>query len=397
MKITWKEPKIILGPVATGDYYFKRENIVNEIWNELDKGSFVLMSAPRRVGKTSIMKDLESNPRENYKIAFKNIQSLNSEVEFYKTIYGLLLSCLKKSEKFKNFFQKWIKTKSITDVEILSGSFKIETKEVDYLQEINSLISDLDKENGETLVLLIDELPEVLHNLNKNNKKEQAIAILKNLRTWRQEERFHKLKFVLAGSIGIDYVVKTIEGRSSDLNDLRKVQCHALSKKEALEYIEWATNDATIQYDDSLKEYLLDKIQYYIPYFLNIIFDEVDKKLRKENNTKVTNQNIDDAFNLAIKNNGHFEDWKSRLSDYLPSEDYNFANKILTFIAHEEQIMIQKIYDIATKSEKSNDYMDIIDELEKDGYIIENNGNYNFISPFLKDFWKRKNPINHEK
>jgi uncharacterized protein len=396
MEKYWKSPKIILGPVAIGDYYYKRQSIVDEIWNELDKGAFVLMSAPRRVGKTSIMKDLESNPKDNYKVVFKNIQSLKSEEEFYKTIYGLILSCLKKSLKFKNFFQKLIKTKSITDVDILSGSFKIETTEIDYLQEINSLISDLDKEGEETLVLLIDELPEVLHNLNKNNKKEEAIAILKNLRTWRQEERFHKLKFVLAGSIGIDYVVKTIEGRSSDLNDLRKVQCHALSEEEAMQYIDWATKDATVQYDANLKKYLLNKIQYYIPYFLNIIFDEVDQKAKKNGNPNITSQYIDDAFTVAIKNNGHFEDWKNRLSDYLPVEDYTFANRILTYIAHQDEITIQKIYDIATKCNKSNDYMDIIDELEKDGYIVENSGKYNFISPFLKEFWKRKNPINHE-
>ncbi|SEN93386.1 AAA-like domain-containing protein [Flavobacterium sp. CF108] len=394
MSMYWKSPKIVLGPVATGDYYYKREEIVNDIWAELDKGSFVLMAAPRRVGKTSVMKHLEKYPKENYRVIFKNVQSLKSEKEFYKTIYGLILSCLSKSSKLKNYFKKYIANKSISEVD-LTGSFKIDSKEIDYLEEINVVISDIQKE-GETVVLLIDELPEVLHNLNKNSKKEEAIGILKNLRSWRQEERFSKLKFVLAGSIGIHYVVNTIEGRSTDLNDLKKVSCHALDYDEANQYIDWATKDATVQYNQDLKKYLLAKIQYFIPYFLNIIFDEVDKKARKNNKIDITESDIDDAFNVSIKNNDHFEDWKKRLSDYLPAEDYTYANKILTHIAHKNKIPIQKIHDFAITYNKKDDFMDIIDELEKDGYIVENKKSYSFISPFLKEFWKRKNPINHE-
>lgn len=395
MKTIWKSPKIVLGPVATGDYYYEREEIVKEIWIELDKGSFVLMAAPRRVGKTSVMKHLESFPKENYKVLFKNVQSLKTEKDFYKTIYGLILSCLSTSNKFKNFFLKYISSKSITEVNPTSGNFKIGSIEIDYLNEINTIISDIDKE-GETIVLLIDELPEVLHNLNKNSKKEEAIGILKNLRTWRQEDKFCKLKFVLAGSIGIHYVVNAIEGRSTDLNDLKKVDCNALTYDEANHYIDWATKGASVQYSKELKDYLLAKIQYYIPYFLNIIFDEVDKKAQKNNDSKISEKDIDDAFNIAIKNNEHFEDWKKRLSDYFPHEDYIFANKILTYISHKEKITIQKIYDVAQKYGKENDFMDVIHELEKDGYITENDMDYMFISPFLKEFWKRKNPINHE-
>ena len=62
--------------------------------------------------------------------------------------------------------------------------------------------------------MFIDELPEVLHSLNKKNKKEDAIVILKNLRRWRQEDQFKNFRIVLAGSVGIHHVIKLIEGRT---------------------------------------------------------------------------------------------------------------------------------------------------------------------------------------
>jgi len=66
-----------------------------------------------------------------------------------------------------------------------------------------------------------------------------------------------KVKFVLAGSVGIHYVVDKIEKRSSDLNDLRTIDFKPLSNNEAHKYIDWATKGATGTYNLELKEYLL--------------------------------------------------------------------------------------------------------------------------------------------
>lgn len=391
MKNEWISPKTIIGPVATGDYYYHRLEIVEDIWEELGKGNFVLIAAPRRVGKTSVMKFMVENPKENYKLIFENIQGINSEDDFYKMIYKLVLSCLSESKKIKNWFSNYLKSKSISEVDI-KGSFKITNQKIDYLEEINKIIPQLDTD-CETIVLLIDELPEVLHNLYKSKKNEQAISILKNLRRWRQDSRFKKLQFVLAGSIGIHYVVNTIEGRNSDLNDLRKVNCIPLNGKQPNDYIDWATKGATVKYNKEVKDYLLKKIQYFVPYFINIILSEIDKTAKRNSNSEISTQDIDIAFNSVIKTNDYFIDWKKRLSDYLSKESFLFVNEILIHIAHKEYISIQAIYDKAINHNKTSDYMDFISDLEQDGYIVENEGKYIFISPFLKEFWKRNNPI----
>lgn len=54
-------------------------------------------------------------------------------------------------------------------------------KEIDYLNEINQLLPKLSSNNLK-IVLFIDELPEVLNNMYKAKKIEEASAILDNLR-----------------------------------------------------------------------------------------------------------------------------------------------------------------------------------------------------------------------
>ena len=388
----WKNCDLPDGSVATGSKFYYRNNIVEEIWKKLERGS-VLLAAPRRVGKTSVMQYMAANPIENYKVIFQNIQGINSADKFYERIYTLLLNCLNTTKKAQKWVENLYKTKSIKCFSV-TGSIEFENKPTDFSKETKTLLAEINNnEELENIVLLLDELPEVLFNINKTNNSD-AISILKFLRHWRQQPELHKkVKFVLAGSVGIHYVVEQIEIRNSDLNDLEEVVFEPLLDSETHEYIDWATKGATITYNQKLKKHLLGKIKYFAPYFINLLLNEVDKQAKKANNPKITSQNIDAAFDTIVKNNKYFEYWKKRLRDYMPKEDFDFVNEILIHTAHNEHISEQEIYDKAVKYNKTADYMEFINELAKDGYITELESKYYFISPFLSAFWKRNNPI----
>ena len=46
--------ELIVGPRAVGGGFYDREELVAQIWDQLEAGS-VLFVAPRRFGKTSVM------------------------------------------------------------------------------------------------------------------------------------------------------------------------------------------------------------------------------------------------------------------------------------------------------------------------------------------------------
>jgi uncharacterized protein len=395
MNKNWVSPKTIIGSVATGKYYFPRKEIVAEIWLELGKGNYIILAAPRRVGKTSVMKDLEENPEENYIVKFSSVQAIKSESEFYKHVYRLVLSCLSKTKKAKSWVSQYFQSKKITEVSLKELRFKFEEKSIDFQKEIKDLFENLDSDS-ETIVLLLDELPEVLYRLHKEGKTTEAKSILKQLRVWRQSN-YNNLRFVFAGSVGIHYVVSAIEGRTSDLNDLNNVQCTPISIESAREFIKWALKGASIQLKTEQVEHLINLLKGYItPYFLNLILDEIDKVAQKNSEPIISNEHIDLALQSNLRNLKHFNDWQKRLRDYMPDADFKFVNEILTHIAHREKIQIQKIYDIAVNHNKVIDYMSFIFDLKEDGYIIEHsidNQTYVFRSPILRAFWKIINPI----
>ena len=389
----WRDPNFIIGGVAIGSNFYKRNDIIENIWHELKKGNSVMLAAPRRAGKTSIMQYMEKNPMESYKLIFRNIQGVDSANDFFERIYTLLLNCLNKMDEVNKWFENFKNAITITKISLDGVEFV--NRPIDFLKAINTLLIEINKINEiENIILLLGELPEVLFNINKTNNND-AVLILKSLRNWiQQPEMNKKMKFVLAGSVDIHCVIDKIETKHSDFNDFAIiVDCKPLSDNEAHNYIDWAIEGTTVIFRDELKEYLISKIQYFVPYFINLLLDKINEQARKANNPRITSQNIDTAFEMVVKRSDYFKDWQSHLQNYLPSDDFNFVNEILIHTAHKGHINIQEIYDKAVKYNKTSGYMNYINDLERDGYITETNSEYKFISPFLGAFWKRNNPI----
>ncbi|MDR0368327.1 MAG: ATP-binding protein [Bacteroidales bacterium] len=394
MKTAWKDPKTNIGGVARGEYYYPRTSIIEEIWRVLEKGNSVLIAAPRRVGKTSIMQYLNENPKDEYETVFSNIQGIDSADELYRRIFDLIFSRLKRRKKIFKQIMIYLKTRNITEVDI-KGKIKMEKAAIDFEMELGKLIHEIDTSKKIKIILLLDELPEVLFRLHKAGKTDEAISVLKNMREWRQNSRNRNILFVFAGSVGIHYVTNIIDRRSAVLNDLSEIDCPPLEKDEFPAYIQWATDKSTVQYSEDLIHYLAGKIQYFVPYFINLMLDEINITARKSNQPSINRSIIDTSFEKISQGNQYFSDWEARLRDYMQESDYAFCNELLTYLAHKEDLTLEIIYDKAVKHGITDSYMSQIDNLKKDGYIAEKDGRFSFVSPFLKAYWKHANPVYH--
>ena len=68
---------ITIGNVVRGVDFFDREELLRELWEILETDS-VLLAAPRRVGKTSIMHRLIDYPEGDFRVLFLDGQNHNT-------------------------------------------------------------------------------------------------------------------------------------------------------------------------------------------------------------------------------------------------------------------------------------------------------------------------------
>ena len=385
----WTNPRTITGPPAEDELYLRRDYINDDFWDFIGNGSHILFTAPRRVGKSSIMRDLEKNHPEKFLVIFENVESNKTQQSFFKQLFGLLIEHLGKRKLWKQF-GTWLKTKGIGEVSV-DGTAKITNKELDYKEELLLLIGELGDQEF-TVVMLLDEFPDVVKSIHTNEGAAMAVDTLHTLRAIRQTKEFDKFKFVFAGSVGLRHVVSSID-REKLINDLEPLHVTQLTSEEALILIVQLTKDATMIVSEEVAKNIISKIKYLLPYFIQLMIEKCNRLVRQEKRPELTNEDVEKAFWEVVKDGRNFEDWVDRFNEYFTTADAQFAIGLLTEIAHNEGYSIQQAYNYAQSVVPEMTFMKLIDSvLINDGYIVQEGNQLYFLSPFLREWWKRRYP-----
>jgi len=389
--MSWKNCNTSTGNAATGRQYFRREYMEELIWSRIKNNQNVRYRAPRRTGKTSILKYMAKNPVSHHKAIYKDIESISTTSDFYICMIELIGALLKSETKIWNGIKDIFGGISIKEI---GTKLKVENKGRNYKSVFLDLINKIERGN-DTYVLFIDEFPDMLLKVAESEGESAAKDILDTLREVRLNEQFDKnFKLVLTGSVSLLHVVRRISSTKS-INDFSEVTLEDMTKEEALSFIDFITEGASMESTAETKEYLLSKLQQYVPYFIQVIIEQCDMALHKEGRTQLNNADIDNAWNHVAKNNATLENWEERLESYF-KKDAAFLKKILTICALDGSIAFTKILDLAQNKDYdvSDRWKIMIDNiLVNDGYLQESDHTYTFISPLLQAWWKHKFPI----
>ncbi len=377
----------IVGQVARGNDFWDRKEEIEDIWRAIDNGSHILLVAPRRVGKTSIMHQLRDEPKDNYYPVYIDTESADSQNEFWQKLFYALnnddgIKTIK--AKFKNVIDHIANIKivkiSSDGVEFGDGS------SLNYKEAFKRFIKDLD--HDKKLIIMLDEFAQTVENIISYEDKKNASSLLKAHRELRQDvELSQKVTFIYAGSIGLESVVAKLDGMKY-INDLNQIKVRPLSTHAAEEFVLALCKVQKLELSPTQIEYMLTKIEWLIPFYIQLIFQEVYKLFLKSQ--KIDNFVIDKAISNALENRNHFESWFSKLKSAFEKEDYLFSKEVLSLISENKIIDILEIKNIADKHTVSEDSSrEIIRSLIYDGYINNNDSDkkYRFNSPILRMWW----------
>ena len=374
------------GPPVEGADFYGREKELQYAWEyHISKGGSLLLSAPRRVGKSSFSKRMLALAAKNgWKTLYLDLQGIGTESEFVK----LFKTELPKEGWWENAKSKVGDTilnvfDSIEDLEIVGSKVSINSGvwRNDTYGKIKKLIEDSDD-----ILIVIDELTIYLnHLLALENGKEKVEFFLEWLRSFRQTT---KACWILCSSVGIENFA-SMHQLSKHLNDIHNYPISAFSEDEARDFISRLDVDKKVQFTDKDIQRILDKLVWYLPYFIQLLVEKINFLICVEGR-QLSTDTIDEAYN-RLATEDHFNTWDERLKEYYDFEDS--ARKVLKLCAEvpvgrsREDLLanlsvkkknIEKIEAVLAQSLRM---------LMNDGYLIENNGKYAFRSPLLRDFW----------
>jgi hypothetical protein len=391
-----KPLKSSLGSPAEGEgKFFFREKIVRKILRQLNLGENLLLSAPRRIGKSSILKYIKQNPEPDQIILYIAVMSVDSSEEFFKKLFNELVKNEEIFSGIKGYLTRGTSTlrQYISRISGFSvtGSLTVNQDDrIDYYQECQRLFEALAPE-AKKIIIFLDELPDALNNILEKDKN-LAKHFLQQNRDLRMSFSQTNVQFVYTGSTGLKNIVKKLD-KLDLINDLVDIQIPPLNKDEATVLIKRLTLGFKQEFSefaisDEVIDYILDKISWRLPYYMQIISHELFDHFDDHEQT-ITTDIVDHVLAQIIKSKSshsdYFENWKRRLKSALPNQEYSFAIAVLNYIAKNNAIENAVFHDLAVKHQVDAKY--VLDVLEHDGYISEQNRQYGFNSFLLKEWW----------
>ena len=381
--------KNCVGQVVRGDDFWDRVHELASIWDAVLNGSHVLLVAPRRVGKTSIMRHMQDNPKKGYLVVYIDTESADSENEFWHKLLNALMEeeFIGRVKKYTQKFGRILEEINIKNISTKGVTFGDDTT-VDYATAFEKLIKGLDYKIK--LIIMIDEFAQTVENIIKYEDEKSAESFLRTHRALRQNITLSKqVSFVYAGSIGLESVVSKM-GATKLINDLNSIKVKPLEDKDAIAFTMLLASSVGIDIREDIIIELLDEIEWFIPFYIQLIIQELKTLSREQSTIIIESKMIREAMHRAISHQNLFASWRSKLKDGFKKKGYLYAKEILNKISEEDTLSSLKIQNIANKHALDEDYAkEIIHSLEYDGYINNNDDvkMYRFNSPILKQWW----------
>jgi hypothetical protein len=213
-----------------------RDNLIADMWGILE-GRSIYMNDLRRVGKTMILRKMESDPPSGWLAVKRDLGGCHTAAEFATQAYRDskdVLGRKKRALRRMNELLGVLKGAEIAGVLKLPSGTPAPWKEV-----LTRTFSDLEEQMagaGQHFVFLWDEVPFLLDNVSKREGSPVAMEILDTLRSLSQD--YSRVRLVLTGSVGLHHVLSSLRAKgymNSPLNHMERIAPGPLASDDATE------------------------------------------------------------------------------------------------------------------------------------------------------------------
>lgn len=390
-----------VGPPVRGADLFGRDRFVNLLWRRLEAGH-VLLAAPRRFGKTSVMYRLIDEPRSGYKIVHADLEALDSPEDFLLEIVVQLSADSKIGRALEGIAgipkRAWHGIRNAVDeVELFQTKLKLREHIAPDWQEIGRQVFKKIGQLDQPVLFILDELPMMIDRMARTeNKREDAKTFLRWMRALRVSPDFKNVRFLIAGSIGIDAVLIEI-GEISAINDFEKLKLEPFTNDVARNLLTELARSEEIALSEPCKDRMIELIGIQVPYFLQILFSEV-YKAHQATDEPISVAGIDRIYRdkvLGVDCKTYFEHYYGRLRDYYSPQDERAVKRLLRELAKVGSMTPDACHALyrATIGGSANaeSFNATLANLENDFYIRLNTetDQYEFACKLLRDWWLR--------
>ena len=389
------------GNWVVGDQFWDREVELALFIERLNEGAHLLLTAPRRIGKTSLLKETARRLDGTFLCLYVDLQKAESPADAvvelslatheYKSTWDRVHSV------FQNVLRDTVETVKIRDLSIvLRGGLTTDN----WRSKGDDLFQIL-AEQDRPVVLFFDEVAILVNRLLRGGDyviTDQRRADVDIFLSWLRANSIRhqgKVRIVLTGSIGLEPLVREA-GLSAALNTFTPFHLGPWARDVARGCLAALANGyGLVPHADAIEE-MLDRLGMYIPHHVQMFFDHVYQEARLVGSSEISVALVREVYTrsmLGIRGHVELSHMEERLKMVLGPKLDLLALDLLTEAAM-TGTLTASTGRILAEGQFGEDWKaplrDVLAVLEHDGYLVTTDHAYSFASPLLRDWWKAR-------
>ena len=330
---------------------------------------------------------------DGYLPFYQDLEAVHSISDLIRSIYEVIQNAPSTTANFRSRIAKWspLLPSKISGVELATSK---QTWQV----LLSTAFDDLFKIARDQVILLLwDEFPLMLYNIQRTEGSDCAIQLLDHLRTLRLTHA-PRLRFLFTGSVGLHLVLRSLRraGNTNDpVNDMLSLTVSPITDENARNLAEALLGETRAAARDvpELAASIVKQVSGF-PYYVHHVVDQLDQLRREpslEDVTSVIDRLVDSSQDPANLNY-----YVSRLSSYYSDEERDIALVVLDTLAGAlSTVPTTVLFNLCRHRRPSLDddsLRDILKVLAEDHYIdsvrVDEEIGYEFRWPLVKKWWK---------
>lgn len=396
----------IVGPVPDPDELYGRDRLIRTLWTQIE-GNNILLLAPRRFGKTGVMRHVLLRPHEEYLPVYFDLEDVAEPEEFLWRVTQQLLAnsklrhILSSARGLPATISGWIKD-NFDEVEFEGAkvTFK-EAMKKHWREAARRMMLEMEHADR-TVIFIFDEMPAMLEKMIDACGEPVAHEFLAWFRTVRLEQKdvLRRHRFIVAGSIGIDAILRRLNAPDK-LNDFQRLYVEPLPDEVARQLAGDLARSLGVRWDDSLTNRLFELIGPPVPYFIHLFFSQLAQLPAGARET-LSATDLSGVYQRQILGptcKSYFDHYSTRLKRAGKTVE-KCSIAILRVIAGEEtgRVSRSELFGVYRKARGRGagdvEFDELLADLEHDWYVVLDpmTNEYHFMLKLMQDWWRRWYP-----
>jgi hypothetical protein len=366
-----------------------RDRLIEKLWSILERQSLVL-TAERRMGKTSIVKKMAAEPQRGMRVFFRDLEALRTPLEFVDCVYQDVQADLSGRGRAMNRVRLFMDQVGGFELKGL----KLPKQAAPHWKTIlTKTMEDLAEHQEGLLIFCWDEIPMMLDNLKRDQDEAAAMEVLDTLRSLRQ--MVPTVRMVFTGSIGLHHVITRLKEKgyaNAPTNDMFTEDVSPLAFEDACDLARGLLVGEGIEIVEG--EALVGAIARSVdcfPYYIHHVVDA----LRWTTQARTVEQ-VDEIVSTHLCDDANRWDmahYRERIDTYYADVEQMLALGILDELAATDNPLSQRelLDRLSVQGTGQNPELvrKVLTLLGRDHYVEkQKDGSYRFKFSLIQHYWR---------